>query len=162
MNAKAAFDIKFWGSLNGQPSTPRYMTPNSGSITRNTGHAVTQSGCWCHVKTAINATLRALTKVLAKNYHRFRVNAVSPGLTMTGLTKTPGQFSSLNHVRQHLKNNLPAGKVGEAKDIAMGYLFAINNPYVTGSVIDIDGGALYSANTSQRSKRSRTVVGACI
>jgi NAD(P)-dependent dehydrogenase (short-subunit alcohol dehydrogenase family) len=40
------------------------------------------------------------------------------------------------------KNNLPAGKVGEPSEVAMGYLFAINNPYVTGSIIDIDGGAL--------------------
>ena len=50
--------------------------------------------------------------------------------------------SARSTMYDNAKNNLPAGKVGEAKDIAMGYLFAINNPYVTGSIIDIDGGAL--------------------
>ena len=50
--------------------------------------------------------------------------------------------SARSTMYDNAKNNLPAGKVGEAGDIAMGYLFAINNPYVTGSIIDIDGGAL--------------------
>ena len=37
---------------------------------------------------------------------------------------------------------LPAGRFGQPEDIASGYLFAIDNPFVTGSVIDIEGGAL--------------------
>ncbi|XGI81457.1 hypothetical protein ACED16_06990 [Enterobacter hormaechei] len=37
---------------------------------------------------------------------------------------------------------LPAKAWGRAEDIAQGYLFAIDNPFVTGSVIDIEGGAL--------------------
>ncbi|GGE38635.1 hypothetical protein GCM10011360_28020 [Primorskyibacter flagellatus] len=39
---------------------------------------------------------------------------------------------------------LPAGRVAQAADIASGYLFAIDTPSVTGTVIDIDGGALIS------------------
>jgi NAD(P)-dependent dehydrogenase (short-subunit alcohol dehydrogenase family) len=37
---------------------------------------------------------------------------------------------------------LPAKAWGRAEDVAQGYLFAIDNPFVTGSVIDIEGGAL--------------------
>ena len=94
-----------------------------------------------YVKTAINAALESVTKVLAKELSPIRVNAVSPGLTMTEAYKNMDD-SARSTMYDNAKNNLPAGKVGEAKDIAMGYLFAINNPYVTGSIIDIDGGAL--------------------
>jgi len=37
---------------------------------------------------------------------------------------------------------LPAKAWGRAEDVAQGYLFAIDNAFVTGSVIDIEGGAL--------------------
>ncbi len=37
---------------------------------------------------------------------------------------------------------LPAKKFGEADDLAKGYLFVIDNPFVTGAIVDIDGGAL--------------------
>lgn len=43
---------------------------------------------------------------------------------------------------ENAKRNLPVGKVGKAADIAMAYVMAINNSYMTGSVIDINGGAL--------------------
>lgn len=43
---------------------------------------------------------------------------------------------------QRTQSHLPVGKVGEASDIAMAYLFAIQNSYMTGTVIDVDGGAL--------------------
>jgi NAD(P)-dependent dehydrogenase (short-subunit alcohol dehydrogenase family) len=43
---------------------------------------------------------------------------------------------------QRAAATLPTGRHGTADDIARGYLFAIDNPFVTGAVIDIDGGAL--------------------
>lgn len=38
--------------------------------------------------------------------------------------------------------NLPARRYGRAEDLAKGYLFVIDNPFMTGSVVDIDDGAL--------------------
>ncbi|MGR5000464.1 SDR family oxidoreductase [Vibrio celticus] len=139
-DAKTAFDTKFWGSLNVAKHAARYMTPN-GSITLTTGMLSRKVVAGTYVKTAINAALESVTKILAKELSPIRVNAVSPGLTMTEAYKNMDD-SARASMYDNAKNNLPAGKVGEAKDIAMGYLFAINNPYVTGSIIDIDGGAL--------------------
>ncbi|MEZ8983919.1 SDR family oxidoreductase [Vibrio cyclitrophicus] len=139
-DAKTAFDTKFWGSLNVTKHAARYMTPN-GSITLTTGMLSRKVVAGTYVKTAINAALESVTKILAKELSPIRVNAVSPGLTMTEAYKNMDD-SARSTMYDNAKNNLPAGKVGEAKDIAMGYLFAINNPYVTGSIIDIDGGAL--------------------
>lgn len=43
---------------------------------------------------------------------------------------------------QRTQNSLPVGKVGEASDVAKAYLLLIENSYMTGAVIDVDGGAL--------------------
>ncbi|UPR32358.1 SDR family oxidoreductase [Vibrio crassostreae] len=139
-DAKTAFDTKFWGSLNVAKHAARYMTPN-GSITLTTGMLSRKVVASTYVKTAINAALESVTKVLAKELSPIRVNAVSPGLTMTEAYKNMDD-SARASMYDNAKNNLPAGKVGEPSEVAMGYLFVINNPYVTGSIIDIDGGAL--------------------
>ncbi|MFA0469603.1 SDR family oxidoreductase [Vibrio sp. 10N.222.51.E8] len=139
-DAKTAFDTKFWGSLNVAKHASRYMTPN-GSITLTTGMLSRKVVAGTYVKTAINAALESVTKVLAKELSPIRVNAVSPGLTVTEAYKNMDD-SARSTMYDNAKNNLPAGKVGEPSEVAMGYLFAINNPYVTGSIIDIDGGAL--------------------
>lgn len=81
-DAKTAFDTKFWGSLNVAKHAARYMTPN-GSITLTTGMLSRKVVASTYVKTAINAALESVTKVLAKELSPIRVNAVSPGLTMT-------------------------------------------------------------------------------
>ncbi|ABV35280.1 dehydrogenase [Shewanella sediminis HAW-EB3] len=42
----------------------------------------------------------------------------------------------------HARDNLPVGKVGTAIDIAKGNLFVIDNSFMTGAIIDINGGVL--------------------
>jgi NAD(P)-dependent dehydrogenase (short-subunit alcohol dehydrogenase family) len=37
---------------------------------------------------------------------------------------------------------LPVGRVGRAEEVAAGYVLAMENGYMTGAVIDIDGGGL--------------------
>jgi NAD(P)-dependent dehydrogenase (short-subunit alcohol dehydrogenase family) len=94
-----------------------------------------------YVKSAINAALEAVTKVLAKELAPIRVNAVSPGLTMTTAYKNM-DIPSREAMYENAERNLPAGRVATPADIAMAYVMAITNPYMTGSVIDVDGGAL--------------------
>ncbi|MBA1431745.1 dehydrogenase, partial [Pseudomonas orientalis] len=35
---------------------------------------------------------------------------------------------------------LPVGRVGQAQEVAAGYVLAMENGFMTGAVIDIDGG----------------------
>ncbi len=94
-----------------------------------------------YAKTAMNAALEAVTKILAKELAPIRVNAVSPGLTRTTAYKKMDQ-AARETMYANAKNQLPVGKVGEAHDVAKAYLFAIETPYMTGAIIDVDGGAL--------------------
>lgn len=138
--SKQAFDTKFWGTINTVKNAAHYIK-KGGSITLTSGILSRKVVTSTYIKTAINAALEATTKVLAKELAPIRVNAVSPGLTKTMAYQSMRE-SEKNEMYERTKNILPVGKVGEASDIAKVYLLLIKNTYMTGSVIDIDGGAL--------------------
>ncbi len=140
--AKEAFDTKFWGSISTIKQAARYLKPG-GSITLTSGMLSRKVTANTYTKTAINAALEAVTKVLAKELAPIRVNAVSPGLTQTPAYQNMPQ-TDRDKMYAQAKNNLPVGKVGSAADIAKAYIFAINNDFMTGTIIDINGGALVS------------------
>ncbi|WP_200964187.1 MULTISPECIES: SDR family oxidoreductase [unclassified Ensifer] len=138
--AKAAFDVKFWGSIVLAREAARYIRPG-GTITFTSGFLARRTVPGTFVKTAMNAALEAVAKILARELAPLRVNVVSPGLTQTeayaGMTG-----DARDAMFDRAAATLPAGRFGQPQDIAHGYLFAIDNPFVTGSVIDIEGGAL--------------------
>jgi len=89
----------------------------------------------------MNAGIEAVTKILAKELAPIRVNVVSPGLTNTDAYAGMDADARATML-DNAATSLPVGKAGESEDLAQGYLFAIDNLFVTGAVIDIDGGAL--------------------
>ncbi|HEV7310056.1 SDR family oxidoreductase [Ensifer sp.] len=140
--ARAAFDVKFWGSVALARAASGYLRPG-GTITFTSGFLARRAVPGTFVKTAMNAALEATAKILARELAPLRVNVVSPGLTQTeayhGMTA-----EARDAMFDRAAATLPAGRTGRSDDIARGYLFAIDNPFVTGSVIDIEGGALIS------------------
>ncbi|PSU99549.1 SDR family oxidoreductase [Photobacterium kishitanii] len=138
--AQSAFNTKFWGTINSVKHGVRYIK-KGGSITLTSGMLSRKVVANTYVKTAINAAMEATTKVLAKELAPIRVNAVSPGLTKTEAYQGMNEYDR-DTLYERTKNSLPVGKVGEVSDVAKAYLLLINNSYMTGVVIDIDGGAL--------------------
>jgi NAD(P)-dependent dehydrogenase (short-subunit alcohol dehydrogenase family) len=138
--AKAAFDVKFWGSVVLAREAATVMRPG-GTITLTSGFLARRTVAGTFVKTAMNAALEATAKVLAHELAPVRVNVVSPGLTQTeAYAGMAGD--ARNAMFDRAAATLPAGRFGRPEDIAQGYLLAIDNPFVTGSIIDIEGGAL--------------------
>lgn len=138
--ARAAFDTKFWGSLAVAKAGARYLRAG-GSLTLTSGFLARRAVPGTFVKTAMNAALEAVAKVLARELAPLRVNVVSPGLTDSEAYAGMAEDARLAML-QRAANNLPVGRVGRPQDLAQGYLLAIDNPFMTGAVIDIDGGAL--------------------
>ena len=137
--AKAAFDIKFWGTVTAAREAAKHLR-SGGTITLTSGFLSRRATAGTYVKTAMNAALEAVAKVLAKELAPLRVNVVSPGLTDTEA------YAAMSHEARHAMlesaaTHLPARRHGRAKDVANGYLYAIDNPLMTGAIIDIDGGA---------------------
>jgi len=138
--ARQAFDTKYWGSLH----VARHLSQNilpAGTLTLTSGFLARRPLAGTLVKSTMNAAIESAAKVLARELSPLRVNVVSPGLTDTeaysGMTQTARE-----KMLQSAADNLPVKAYGRAEDIARGYLFVIDNVFVTGAVIDIEGGAL--------------------
>ena len=85
-------------------------------------------------KGGINSLTRALGKELAPS--NIQVNAIACGVIDTDMNKC---FS--NEEREALADEIPAGRFGEAKEVAeLVYDLALKHNYMTGQIIQFDGG----------------------
>jgi NAD(P)-dependent dehydrogenase (short-subunit alcohol dehydrogenase family) len=88
---------------------------------------------------AVNGALEAATRTLAKEIAPRRVNLVSPGLTHTeAYAYMPEEQRS--QMFANAAARLPVGKTGEPHEIAQAVALCVTNRFITGSVIDVDGG----------------------
>jgi glucose 1-dehydrogenase len=96
----------------------------------------TNSSAYNMAKAAINHLGRTLAAELAA--HRINVNVVNPGYI-----DTPGErkFATEEQL-QRAARNIPWGRLGTPRDIgrAVAYLASDDADYVTGSVLQVDGG----------------------
>ena len=105
----------------------------SGVLSRRPGSAASALA-------AINAAVEGLTRALAKELGpAVRVNCISPGMTRTeAYDGMPAERREA--MFENAAGNVPLARVGEPDDIARAVEFAVLNPFLTGQVIDVDGG----------------------
>ena len=86
------------------------------------------------IYSASKAALIAATKSLAKELAPdFTVNAVSPGI----INFQKGTSAKL---KKRILSHIPAGRTGSPREVAAAVKFLIENDYLTGHVLNIDGG----------------------
>ena len=135
-DAQAAMASKFWGAYHVARSAR--IRPG-GSLTLVSGVYSIRPNKQAVLQGAINAALEALARGLALELAPVRVNTVSPSLTKTPLWDKLGE-STRDQMYHDKARQLPAGRIGEAEDVASAILLLAGNPYVTGSTLLIDGG----------------------
>jgi len=88
---------------------------------------------------AAKAGLIGFTKACARELSRWNitVNAVAPGYIETEMTKGLDESTKQNYL-----NKIPLGRFGKAEEVAKLVLFLVSKDasYITGQVINIDGG----------------------
>jgi NAD(P)-dependent dehydrogenase (short-subunit alcohol dehydrogenase family) len=91
---------------------------------------------------AVNAAVEAMTRALAKDLAPVRVNCISPGMVEgTGAYEAMPE-ESRRQMYEGIAARLPVGRVGTAEDIATLAIEVITNGFITGTVIDVDGGGM--------------------
>lgn len=90
---------------------------------------------------ASKAGIIGFTKSLAKEVasRNIRVNAVAPGFIETSMTDV-----LKDEVKEEIAKNIPLKRMGKAEDVAnvVKFLVSEDSSYITGQVINVDGGML--------------------
>lgn len=133
---RAAMESKFWGAVH--VSHAARIRPD-GSLTLVSGMIGTRPTGSATMLSAINAALDALAKALATEMAPVRVNCVSPGRV-----ETPWWDVLPQAERQALFDRtaaaLPLKRIGKPEEIAAQIVHLMQNGFITGSVILVDGG----------------------
>ncbi len=91
---------------------------------------------------AAKAGVLGLAKAMARELgpDGIRVNCVTPGLIQTDITG--GKLT--DEMRREILKGIPLNRLGDAADVAGAYLFLASDlsAYITGAVIDVNGGML--------------------
>ena len=91
---------------------------------------------------AAKAGVLGLAKAMARELgpDGIRVNCVTPGLIQTDITGD----KLTDELRLEIRKGIPLDRLGDAKDVAGAYLFLASelSSYITGAVIDVNGGML--------------------
>ena len=144
----AAFDQVMRVNLNGtfyvcRYALPHFLAQNSGVIINTASNAGYQGLPWSAAYCSSKGAVVQLTRALSFEYRKtgIRVNAVAPGGTNTNIVHS---FSSLPEGADHKemsKMMSPLG-VAEPSEIAEAFAYIASDAarYMTGAVINLDGG----------------------
>ena len=135
-----AFNVKLFGAVLAVRQALPYLSADA-SVTFTSGLLSRKYGAGGLLKSTVNAALEAAAKNLAKELAPRRVNVVSPGVVDTELWGPDGA-ESRQAAMARIAAGLPLGRVGQPQDLAQAYLFAMGNAFLTGAVLDVDGGGL--------------------
>ena len=111
-----------------------------GSITLTSGVLSHRPVKSLAAQASVNAAIEAFGRTLALELAPQRVNVVSPGFIDTG--KLLSHLPPTDRAYQLLQSkgaDLPTRRVGQPEDAAATYLFAMQNPYLTGQILSVDG-----------------------
>jgi NAD(P)-dependent dehydrogenase (short-subunit alcohol dehydrogenase family) len=138
--ARDFFQVRYFGALTAVQAARPLLRPG-GSITLTSGTAGERPGPGWAVPASLCGATNSMTRALAVELAPLRVNAVAPGVVRSPL------WSSMSEEQRErfyadLGAALPVGRVGEVDDIARAYLFCMTEPFATGSVFTVDGGAV--------------------
>lgn len=131
------FTTRFVGALN----TVRVFASrisDGGSITLTSGTAAHQPAFGV-LPVSICGAMNAATTALAVELAPIRVNAVAPGVVRTPLWAAMSDADRQMMFSQAAQK-LPLGRIGEVEDVALAYLYCMEQAFGTGIVLTVDGG----------------------
>lgn len=136
-----ALAAKLWAPLflvrHGAPKiSPR------GSFTFFSGFRSARPATGSAITSMANGGLEAFARAMAVELAPVRVNAISPGIVDSGAFWERLGADGRARVFGDYAAKVPAGRVGTVEELASAALFMMASPFVTGTVLAVDGGGL--------------------
>jgi len=91
-----------------------------------------------------NQSIKALVEGLAKELApHIRVNTVAPGWMVTPFWREKDE-DEVAATRKYMEGKIPMGRTGTAEEVAEAYIFMLQNTFITGQQLFVDGGGMLS------------------
>lgn len=137
---KSSFD-KLWGYAHVVRHGVHGLT-DEGAIVLVSGSPARRCGPGQVALSSVGGAVEALARAVAKEIAPKRINVMSPGLIDTPMVPLQGDERKAHY--QRLTGNNLISRAGTADECAQGIVFLIQNDFVTGTTLDVDGGILLS------------------
>jgi NAD(P)-dependent dehydrogenase (short-subunit alcohol dehydrogenase family) len=139
---RRTFENKFWQVQRATRAVLPRMNggAQAGSVTWITGAAARAAIPGMSALAACNGALHAMVGPLARELAPLRVNAVSPGFIDTPYWQRAMEPEARSKTYESMAQIVPVKRVGSPQDVAAAVMLCVSNTFVTGAVIDCDGG----------------------
>jgi len=137
---RASFD-KLWGYTNVVRYGTKFLKDN-GNIVLVSGSPARKCRPGQIAISSVGGAVEAFARGIAPEIAPKRINIVSPGIIDTPMSPLQGKERE-DYYKNTTRNNL-IPRAGTPDEVATGIIFAIENEFITGTTIDIDGGWLIS------------------
>jgi NAD(P)-dependent dehydrogenase (short-subunit alcohol dehydrogenase family) len=138
VDLRSGFEAKFWTHFSLAQEAIPYLN-SAGSITFVSAISARAANPGTAGLAAINAAIEGLVKPLAVELRPRRVNAVAPGVIDTPWWNWLPEENKKSTFEAFAAAT-PVGRVGKPEDVATAIVFLIGNSFMTGCVIECDGG----------------------
>ena len=141
MDGYQASFAKLWGYANVVRYGVQHMTQD-GSVVLVSGAPARKCKPGQVALSSVGGAVEALVRAIAPEIAPRRINVVSPGSIDTPMVSLEGPARTEMYAKATADNLIP--RAGTADEVAQGILFVIENDFVTGTTVDVDGGWLLS------------------
>ena len=137
---QTSFD-KLWGYTNVVRLGTKHMS-ETGAIVLVSGAPARKSKPRQIALSSVGGAVEAFVRGLAPEIAPRRINVMSPGVIDTPMVPAEGKGRESLYKEMTAHNLIP--RAGTAQEAAKGILFLIENDFVTGTTVDVDGGWILS------------------
>ena len=137
---KSSFD-KLWGYANIVRYGTNYLSSN-GTIVLVSGAPARRMKPGQIALSAVGGAVENLVRGVAKEIAPKRINSVAPGVIDTPMFSQEGEDRKIFLNSMTEANTIK--RAGKPEEVAKGIIFVIENEFVTGTTVDVDGGWINS------------------
>ena len=130
---------KLWGYVNSVRLAGEHLT-DTGCIVLVSGFPARKCAPGMSAVSTVGNAVEGFARAVAAEIAPIRLNVVSPGIIDTPMIPIEGDARA--GFLERATANTPLKRAGAAEEVAAGVLFVIENDFVTGTTVDVDGGAL--------------------
>ena len=130
---------KLWGYVNSVRIGGEYVADN-GAIVLVSGYPARRYATGMSAISTVGNAVEGFVRAIATEIAPKRINVVSPGLIDTPMFAMEGEERDTFLSESTQDNLIP--RAGTPEEVASAVLFLLQNEFVTGTTVDVDGGAI--------------------